>query len=52
MLGGIGLIIAALLLFGWRRDAIHWKRIIAWIAGIWAGVSILFYIFVFLTANY
>jgi hypothetical protein len=42
--GGLGLVIAAALFFGWRRSEAKWKRIIAWIAGVWGGISIAFYL--------
>ena len=50
MCGGVGLVIAAIMFFGWRNSTKQRQRVIAWIAGIWAAVSIVFYIFIFLSA--
>jgi hypothetical protein len=51
--GGSGLIIVALVIttvafFGWRKSAIKWQRVVAWIGGILAALLILFYLLVFL----
>jgi predicted cobalt transporter CbtA len=49
MLGGIGLIIAIAVFFSWRKSAKNWQRVLAWIAAAWAMVSMLFYIYYFLS---
>lgn len=38
-------------LLGWRKSNQQWKRVLAWIAGIWGGVSILFYLFALLLTS-
>ncbi len=47
--GGLGFVVAAILFFGWRNSEQEWKRIIALIAGIWAGISILVYLLIFIS---
>jgi hypothetical protein len=47
MLGGLGLIIAAVFFISWRKSAKSWQRTVAWLAAAWAAISILFYVFVF-----
>jgi len=44
VLGGVGLVIAAIVFFAWRKSTKGWQRTVAWIAAAWAVVSILFYI--------
>lgn len=51
MCGGLGFVIAAILFFGWRKSTRQWQRAIAWIAGIWAVISILYYIYIFFLAS-
>lgn len=42
--GGLGIVIAGILFFGWRKSHVRWKRVVAWIAGVWGGISIAFYL--------
>ena len=51
MLGGLGIIIAVIAFFGWRKSTKQWQRVIAWIAGVWVLISILFYILIFASMN-
>ena len=48
--GGLGLVIAAIVFLGWRNSTKQWQRIFSWIAGIWAGVSIIVYAYIFIAA--
>jgi hypothetical protein len=46
MLGGVGIVLALILFFFWRKSGTSWKKTIAWIGLIWAGISFLFIVFV------
>ena len=47
--GGLGIVIAIILFSSWYESEQNWKRVIAWVAGIWAGISILVYLLIFLS---
>jgi len=51
MLGGLGLVIAAIVFFVWRKSTKQWQRVVAWIAAIWAIVSILIIFLAILSAS-
>ena len=40
MLGGVGIVLAAIAFFSWRKSAKSWQRIVAWTAAVWAGISL------------
>ena len=40
MLGGCGLLIAGVIFLVWFRSDKSWQRVIAWIAGFWALISL------------
>ena len=46
MCGGLGLVIAAVLFFGWRNSDKQWQKVLAWIAGIWGGLSLVGYLLI------
>lgn len=43
MLGGFGLVVAIVLFLIWKSSTKQWQRVVAWLAGGWAAISILFY---------
>lgn len=47
-----GLVIAALMFSGWRNSEKPWQRILVWIAGIWGGISLLFYFLLIVSGSF
>jgi formate-dependent nitrite reductase membrane component NrfD len=45
MLGGLGIVLAVIIFFVWRKSAKSWQRTIAWLGLIWVIVSFVFLIF-------
>jgi len=51
VLGGCGLVIAAVVFFAWRKSSKSWQRTVAWIGAAWAAVSVLFYVIYFISGS-
>jgi hypothetical protein len=51
MLGGLGLVIAAIVFFVWRKSTKQWQRVVAWIAAIWGIISIFIIILAIIAAS-
>lgn len=52
VLGVLGILLGVILFLIWRKSTKAWQRVLAWIAGIWAGISMLIYIIVYFSLNF
>ncbi len=51
VLGSLVILIGVILFLIWRKSTKTWQRALAWIAGIWAAISMLFYMIVYFSLN-
>jgi Bacterial SH3 domain len=52
VLGVLGMLLGVILFLIWRKSTKAWQRVLAWIAGICAAFSILFYITIYFSLNF
>jgi len=48
MCGGLGFLIGTIIFFSWYRSDVTWKKIVAYICGVWMTVSAAYLALLFL----